>query len=258
MRNINDIQYRYELKYVCSHLQMAELEQRIGSILTRDPHVGPSGFYTIRSLYFDDYYNSAFWDKENGTDNRKKYRVRVYDSNMDHMCLEIKGKMKDKTTKEKTLISQEQYQELVSPSWGYPSPAGSSFSDPSPAGSPFSDPSPGRFGSSPQGKKVLNQMLIQKALRLLQPVIIVEYDRMPFIAAEGNVRITLDRDIRSSARTEAFADPDLAMRGVMPDGEHLLEIKFDEFLPDVIYRALNLENMTRTSFSKYYLCRKFN
>lgn len=240
MRYINDMQYRYELKYVCSHLQLAELEQRIGSILYRDPHVGPSGSYTIRSLYFDDYYNSAFWDKENGTDNRKKYRIRVYDGRMDHMCLEIKGKLKDKTSKEKTLISQEQYQELVSRSLVYPS---------------STDPS----GSVPsQGNKVLNQMLMQKAIRLMQPVIIVEYDRMPFIAAEGNVRITLDRNIRSSARTEAFADPDLAMRGVMPDGEHLMEIKFDEFLPDVIYRTLNLENMIRTSFSKYYLCRKFN
>lgn len=231
---MNDVHYRYELKYVCSHLQMAELEQRIESVLYKDPHVGENGFYTIRSLYFDDYYNSAYWDKENGTDNRKKYRIRVYDGDMDTMSLEIKGKLKDKTSKEKARITYEQYRSLVCPNL---------------------------VGDAMllrnRENEVLNQLLLQKAVTLMRPVIIVEYDRMPFVAAEGNVRITLDRNIRSSARTEAFADPNPPMRGIMPDGEHLMEIKFDEFLPDVIYRTLNLENLNRTSFSKYYLCRKY-
>jgi hypothetical protein len=39
---------------------------------------------------------------------------------------------------------------------------------------------------------------------------------------------------------------------------HLMEVKFDEFLPDYIYRALMLDNLQQTAFSKYYLCRKYS
>ena len=41
----------------------------------------------------------------------------------------------------------------------------------------------------------------------------------------------------------------------MPSGWQLMEVKFDEYLPDYIYRALNLEGLQQTPYSKYYLCR---
>ena len=34
--------------------------------------------YTIRSLYFDDYWNSAYAEKDAGILVRKKYRIRIY------------------------------------------------------------------------------------------------------------------------------------------------------------------------------------
>lgn len=230
-----DSKYRYELKYVCSDTQLAQLEQRVAILLDKDPYVNAKGYYTIRSLYFDDYYNSGFWDKENGTDHRKKFRIRIYDGNMDHMSLEIKYKQQDKTRKEKTGITREQYQYMTDETaWMQSAQV-----------------------LSGQGDPVLNQFLIQQTTKLMKPVIIVEYDRVPYIAAEGNVRITFDRNIRSSAAVEAFPDPGNSMRAIMSTGQHLLEVKFDELLPDYIYRALNLESMMKTSFSKYYLCRKF-
>ena len=44
----------------------------------------------------------------------------------------------------------------------------------------------------------------------------------------------------------------------MPAGMHVLEVKYDEFLPDYIYKGIELENLQRTAFSKYYLCRKYH
>lgn len=225
-----DDKFRYELKYVCSDLQLIELEQRIVPLLRKDPHINKNGYYSIRSLYFDDYYDSCYHEKENGTDPRKKFRIRVYDGNINHMSLEIKHKQKDKTKKEKTRITQEQYQYLISDTTQlYPL----------------------------RDQPILNQLLLLKAEKLMKPSIIVEYDRVPYIAEEGNVRITFDRNIRSSKMVEDFIHKDIFMRAVMPSGQHLLEVKFDEFLPDYIYRILNLESMIKTSFSKYYLCRKF-
>lgn len=42
--------------------------------------------------------------------------------------------------------------------------------------------------------------------RLLPPKVIVEYDRVPYIYPQGNVRITLDENIRSSSRVELFLE----------------------------------------------------
>ena len=94
--------------------------------------------------------------------------------------------------------------------------------------------------------------------RLLQPKIIVEYDRAPYIYPDGNVRITFDRNIRSGAQSLEFGESRIALRPIMETSRHLMEVKFDEFLPDWIHRTLQLDSMTQTAFSKYYLCRKYS
>ena len=50
--------YRHELKYEITSAQMLMLKNRINHLIPPDPHVGPTGAYTIRSLYFDDIYNN--------------------------------------------------------------------------------------------------------------------------------------------------------------------------------------------------------
>lgn len=55
-----------------------------------------------------------------------------------------------------------------------------------------------------------------------------------------------------------FFDPDIPRRQILPVGRQLLEVKYDEYLPDPIYHALSLSNMQRIPFSKYYLCRKYH
>ena len=52
--------------------------------------------------------------------------------------------------------------------------------------------------------------------------------------------------------------PVLPERPVLPKGQHLLEVKFDEYLPDYIYHAIQMTNMRLETFSKYYLCRQYN
>ena len=59
--------------------------------LTRDKHARAGG-YTIRSLYFDDYCNSAYEEKDAGILMRKKYRVRIYNGSDKVIKLERKKK----------------------------------------------------------------------------------------------------------------------------------------------------------------------
>ena len=105
---------------------------------------------------------------------------------------------------------------------------------------------------------VLQKLCLLMRTRLLRPKVIVEYDRVPYIYPQGNVRITLDENIRSSSRVELFLEDQIPTRPILPAGQHILEVKYDEYLPDFIYRAVQLQGLHRTAFSKYYLCRRYH
>ena len=97
------------------------------------------------------------------------------------------------------------------------------------------------------------------AVRLMKPAIIVAYDRVPYIYRldDANVRVTFDKNITSVSDVSTFLDEKVYGRGVMPVGQALMEVKFDSFLPDEVYRLLQLDGLSASTFSKYYLCRKF-
>ena len=78
-----------------------------------------------------------------------------------------------------------------------------------------------------------------------------------FVYPDGNTRVTLDLNISASADIHSFFNKEFYGRPVMPTGKHLLEVKFDEFLPDHIAHAAQTNSLKRTNYSKYYLCRKF-
>lgn len=105
---------------------------------------------------------------------------------------------------------------------------------------------------------VLQKLTLKMMLSCMRPVIIVDYDRFSFVCHKGNVRITLDANLASASKTDCFFDPQLPKRPVLPIGQQLLEVKYDEYLPDQIYRSLQLENLQQTAFSKYYVCRRYS
>ena len=72
------------------------------------------------------------------------------------------------------------------------------------------------------------------------------------------VRVTFDRNIRSSSEVARFFDAGCSFRPVLPAGTNMMEVKFDELLPDFISASLQTGLLSHTSFSKYYLCRKYS
>ncbi len=111
---------------------------------------------------------------------------------------------------------------------------------------------------TPETPALLNKLILLMKTSLMRPKVIVEYDRVPYIYPLGNVRITLDEDIRGSSRVDLFLEDQIPLRLIMPAGQHILEVKYDEYLPDFIYQTAQLDNLRTTAFSKYYLCRKYN
>lgn len=226
-----ETQYRHELKYLISAAQMQVLKARITGLIPKDPYVTENGGYTIRSLYFDDRQNRAYYENENGTDPREKFRIRIYNGSDAKIKLECKRKERGKTLKTSCSLTREQAEMLM-------------------RGEVIPD-----IASQ---KPVLRKLTHKMRTHLLRPVVIVEYERIPYIYQLGNVRITFDTNIASSGNPLDFFDASIPKRQILPAGMHLMEVKFDAFLPDFIYRALMLDSLQQTAFSKYYLCRKYS
>ena len=105
---------------------------------------------------------------------------------------------------------------------------------------------------------LLHKFMTLMTQRMMRPVSIVEYQREPFIYPAGNVRVTFDTTIVSSTDFNHSFDIQLIRRPIMPVGFHLMEVKYDEYLPDFIYNILQMDGLERTAFSKYYLSRKYS
>ena len=220
--------YRHELKYLVSQAEITLLQSRLRPIMRQDSHVSGSGSYVVRSLYFDDYRNQCYYDNENGTDPREKNRIRIYQHSTERILLECKRKERGKTLKTSCLLTKAQAEAFMK----------------------------GEIPEPHDQAKPFQNVVLQMQTRLLRPVIIVEYERIPFIFDEGNVRVTFDKNLSFSSNIDCFLSEEICKRPVMLPGRHLMEVKYDEFLPDPIYQVLNLSTLQQTAFSKYYICRK--
>ena len=221
------IEYRVEKKYIVSDQDLTLLRARLSCAMAQDAHqTGES--YPIRSLYFDTFDDAGMDENESGVDLRRKFRIRHYNPASEAMRLEIKDKVHGYTKKTSCPLSRAECTAIM---------AGST---------------PAAFGS----RAPLNALRIQMLTNLMRPKAIIEYERTAFVHPTGNVRITFDRNIAASKATEDFLSP--SVRGfvpLLPAGMHVLEVKYDELLPDHIAQLLELGNLQQCAFSKYYLGR---
>jgi len=223
-------EFRHEYKYVCSRQQIEYLKNRISPIMEMDMNANMVG-YEVRSLYLDDYHNNYWGDNMAGVDPREKIRIRIYNGETSVIRLEIKQKKREGTKKLSCAISEDLCKAIIK----------------------------GRnLDIKEVDSPVYRKFYLQYETRLLRPAVIVEYDRIPYIYRDGNVRITFDMNIRSSNEFDHFLDNRILSRTIMPINSHLMEVKFDEFLPDTIYQEVDTNRLKRTTFSKYFLCRKYN
>ena len=105
--------YRHEFKYICSEAQLACLKGRLSGIMRFDPHADGNGKYRIRSVYFDDYLDTGFYENENGTDPREKFRIRIYNHSADRIELENKKKICGMTSKDACEIERDLCESLL-------------------------------------------------------------------------------------------------------------------------------------------------
>ena len=220
------MQYRHETKVAINNSDALAIRQRLRAIASPDPNAN-NGRYLVRSLYFDTPSDRALREKLESVNKREKFRIRMYNCDTSFIQLEKKSKLNGLGTKHKANLSAEEVACIIN----------------------------GDIDWMLDSKRPLVQELYSKWLSQgLRPKTIVQYVREPFLYAPGNVRVTLDSDLRTGVYSIDFLNPDclLVPAGGAPT---LMEVKWDDFLPDIIKGAVQLGARRGAAFSKYAACR---
>ena len=219
--------FRNEIKHIISLADKAAICANMRAIASTDAHADDSGGYLIRSLYFDNIDDKALREKIIGISEREKFRIRYYDGDTSFIKLEKKVKRGGLGYKVTARLTAEEAQRIVDGDTDW---------------------------MPDSGIALIVELYSKMKGQLLRPKTIVDYDRTPFIYAPGNVRVTIDENIRTGLRCTDFLDPDCI---TIPAGEPviILEVKWDEYLPEIIKRAVQVKGVRQSAFSKYQTCR---
>ncbi|HBQ85670.1 polyphosphate polymerase domain-containing protein [Syntrophomonas wolfei] len=219
---------RHEIKHYINTSDYITLRNRLKHIARRDSYAGSDGSYRVRSLYFDSPDNRALMDKINGISRREKFRLRFYNNDPSFIRLEKKSKINSLCWKEKAPLSREECEKLL--------------------------------GNDINcllscHNALLQEFYIRIKQQLLRPKTIVDYRREAYIYEPGNVRITLDSQLQSTLFPRDFLNPELATIAIAPAAMLILEVKYDEFLPELLRDIIQTNQRRSSSISKYAACR---
>ena len=218
------MKFRHELKHEISFADLVVLRSRLKAVMMADSHA-KNGQYLVRSLYFDNLHDKALLEKINGVNKREKFRLRYYNDGVDSVSLEKKSKINGLCSKEQIKLSNAQVKAILS----------------------------GEDIHTGDKSNLLTEFIVKMKTQGLKPRTIVDYIREPFVYPVGNVRVTLDHQIRTGLYSTDFLNPESVT--IPADTTAILEVKWDEFLPAMIRDIVQLQGKRNTAFSKYAACR---
>ncbi len=223
------MQYRNELKHLITPGDRAAICANMRAVAQLDPHAREQGFYTIRSLYFDDLRDTALREKLDGVNERHKFRIRYYNGDPSVIHLEKKVKRSGLGYKVSCPLTAQEAQRIVDGDLNW-MPA--------------------------SGRALVVELYARMKGEGLRPKTIVDYERIPFVYGPGNVRVTVDYNIRMGLRCTDFLNPGCP---TIPAGNDIiLEVKWDDFLPGIIKRAVQVKGRQASAYSKYAMCRIYD
>ena len=220
---------RHELKYYINQGEIAALRMRLFPVMDLDPHCR-KGPYAIRSLYFDDAYDSAYYDKIGGVMHRDKYRIRIYNNSDEVIFLERKRKVGDLIQKSSVRITRRLAERLIEGD---------------------------ARGLQNAQSELLHDMFVQMRTKLLRPKVIVDYMREAWVHPVEDVRITLDMQLKTGLNSVDIFNPNILTVTPHDRDVEILEVKYNRAMPAHISGLLYGMNADRSAISKYVICRKF-
>ncbi|HOV27962.1 MAG TPA: polyphosphate polymerase domain-containing protein [Pseudobacteroides sp.] len=217
---------RHELKHYINYSDVLQLRSRLPFVARPDKNSVDGNGYRVKSLYFDNYNDKALKEKINGVNEREKFRLRLYNNDTSFIRLEKKSKKNNICFKESAIITTDECRRLLDGDLTVLKENGSSL---------------------------CRELYVKMHYQQLRAKNIVDYQREAFIYPVGNVRITIDHDIRTSTNIHDFLRAKPALLPI--PRVYILEVKYDSFLPEIIRGLVTLSSRRSTAFSKYAVTR---
>ncbi|NLL91447.1 MAG: polyphosphate polymerase domain-containing protein [Ruminococcaceae bacterium] len=222
---------RHEDKFEINRFDYHILKNRLDNLFPLDANSGAYGYYRVRSIYFDNIYDKALREKLDGVSRREKFRIRLYNYDPSFIKLEKKVKIAGLGRKETAAITANQVEKIL-------------------------------YGDvewmAVSNNHLIGEFYSKIILHQLKPSTIVDYRREAYTFVPGNVRITLDSDIRTAFGNTEFLNFDIPLVKSDNSSYAVLEVKYDEFIPDIVRLAVGLDSRRRGAYSKYALSRRYD
>ncbi len=224
------LKLRHEWKININPQDDLILSSRLRKLFRHDAYADSHGIYRVSSCYFDTPYDKALRQKIDGVNRREKFRLRYYGDDTSFIRLEKKFKINGLCGKHSVRITKEQAERIL---WGdieflleceHP---------------------------------LLIELYSKMKGQLLSPKTIVTYEREAFLYEAGKVRITIDRNLRTGLGSIDFLNPSLHHIFVS-ENLTVLEVKYDEFLPEIVTMAVQVPSRQASANSKYAICRRYD
>lgn len=225
------MKFRHELKHYINYFDYIIISNRLKQIMENDSYANENGEYKVRSLYFDNYNDKVLKEKLNGINHRDKYRIRLYNDDTSFIRLEKKSKINGLCKKISSRISKEEVKLILDGNIDF---------------------------LNTKENSLFNELFEKMYKELLKPKTIVDYIRESYIYPPGNVRVTFDKSIKSGLNSINILSSEMPTLETLNSNLIVLEIKYDEFLPELIADMLQIKERKNSSISKYALCRMYN
>lgn len=220
---------RHEYKYLLDHGAYLQLREVLQKVMKSDPHTIDEDGYHIRSLYFDDMYDTALVEKALGLVNRRKFRIRIYNYSDRVIKLEEKIKYEDYIQKNSCNISREEFDRIISGDVSF---------------------------LHDNNNRVKENYYLNIRNKGLRPKVIVDYFREAYILPYNQIRITFDKQLSSAKPQKNIFNSNLFSNSVGKEYAIILEVKYNNFLPEFVRKTLEIYSSHRLAVSKYMLCRE--
>lgn len=219
--------YRHELKFIITNGEYEQLRKVLRPAMRYDTYAGENGHYHIRSMYLDDLYHTAYLQKGDGVEIRKKYRIRNYNCGVKPLSLECKYKYGAYIYKESVPLTVDEYQQILRRNTQF---------------------------LLKRSHPMAREFSVDAAARIIRPCVIVAYDREPLVNDVGAVRITFDKNLTAISPGEDIFDSNAPGYSVLSPGSMILEVKYTGILPVHLQKIFDSYSFVRLSASKFCMC----
>ena len=211
------------MKYVVAVETFLKMQRLLQSVLQPDEH-GIDGGYMVRSQYYDSITDEDLRDNLDGVMEKRKIRIRIYSTDATTAKLEYKCKTGTDGVKLSLNLSREEVIQMENGEYGF-----------------LLDK------KEPLALELYNKMTEQ----VYMPKTIIEYDRTAYTYPVSDVRVTFDRNLRATVNPYGIFEENPFYLPLLTPDIGILEVKYNDFFPDVLKPLVKSIEDVSESYSKY-------